>query len=135
MAVNVRQLFPNSGGLLDEARDRRVALGRYIRLDGGRYLIVAALVLAVMSLISLGQTGRLATQGYQISDAQVRHQLLLRQRSTLLLDLAEVQSLDTIQQRAKDLGLRPMDPKQTRYISVSQTPVTVVPSGLPIVKP
>ena len=56
MAVNIRQLFP-----LQQAKARRSQLARYLRLDGGRYLIGAALILSLMSLISLGQTGRLAT--------------------------------------------------------------------------
>ena len=54
MAVNVRKLFP-----LEQARERRLELMRYLRLDGGRYLIAAALLLSLMSLLSLGQTGRL----------------------------------------------------------------------------
>jgi hypothetical protein len=60
MAVNIRQLFP-----LQQARVRRSQLTRYLKLDGGRYLIAAALILAKLSQISLAQTGRLATQSYE----------------------------------------------------------------------
>jgi hypothetical protein len=59
MAVNIRQIFP-----LQQAKVRRLELGRYLHLDGGRHLIAAALLLSLLSLISLGQTGRLAAQGH-----------------------------------------------------------------------
>jgi hypothetical protein len=113
MAVNVRKLFP-----LEQARVRRVELPRYLRLDGGRYLIAAALLLSLMSLISLGQTGRLATKGYQLVQLQTRQLELQRERSALLLRLSEAESLTAIEKRAKALGLRPMAPEQTRYITI-----------------
>lgn len=114
MAVNIRQLFP-----LQQAKARRSQLARYLRLDGGRYLIAAALILSLMSLISLGQTGRLATQGYELAQLQNDRTQLMRQRSALQLRISESQSLLKIEQRAKDLGLRPMAPDQARYITVA----------------
>ena len=116
MAVNIRQLFP-----LQQAKARRSQLPRYLRLDGGRYLIAAAVILSLMSLISLGQTGRLATQGYQLAQMQTERAQLLRQRSALQLQLSEAASLLKIDQRASALRLRPMTPDQAHY-------VTVVPS-------
>jgi hypothetical protein len=117
MAVNVRKLFP-----LEQARARRIALPRYLRLDGGRYLIAAALLLSLMSLISLGQTGRLATKGYQLAQLQTRQVELQRERSALLLRLSEAESLTAIEKRAKALGLRPMAPDQARYITIASEP-------------
>jgi hypothetical protein len=114
MAVNVRKLFP-----LEQARARRVELPRYLRLDGGRYLIAAALLLSLMSLISLGQTGRLATKGYQLAQLHTRQVELQRERSALLLRLSEAESLTTIEKRAKALSLRPMAPEQARYITIA----------------
>ena len=114
MAVNVRKLFP-----LEQARMRRVELPRYLHLDGGRYLIAAALLLSLMSLISLGQTGRLATKGYQLAQLQTRQVELQRERSALLLQLSEAESLMAIEKRAKALSLRPMSPDQARYITLA----------------
>jgi len=116
MSVNIRQVFP-----LQQAKDRRSQLARYLSLDGGRYLIAAAVILSLMSLISLGQTGRLATQGYQLAQMQTERAQLLRQRSALQLQLSEAASLLKIDQRASALRLRPMTPDQAHY-------VTVVPS-------
>ena len=116
MAVNVRNIFP-----LEQARARRIELVRYLRLDGGRYLIAAALLLSLMSLVSLGQTGRLATKGYQLAQLQAEQTTLLRQRSALLLRLSEAESLTSIQRRATTLGLHPMAPEQARYITIEPT--------------
>ena len=114
MAVNVRKLFP-----LEQARARRIDLSRYLRLDGGRYLIAAVLLLSLISLISLGQTGRLATKGYQLAQLQTQQTELLRERSALLLQLSEAEALKSVEQRAKMLNLRPMAPEQARYITIA----------------
>jgi len=114
MAVNIRELFP-----LQQAKVRRSQLARYLSLDGGRYLIAAAVILSLMSLISLGQTGRLATQGYELAEMQNEHTQLLRQRSALQLQLSEAASLIKIDQRANALGLRPMTPDQAHYVTVA----------------
>ena len=115
MAVNVRKLFP-----LEQARARRVELPHYLRLDGGRYLIAAALLLSLMSLLSLGQTGRLATKGYQLAQLQTQQKQLLRERSSLLLRLSEAESLTSVEKRARELKLRPMTPEQARYITIEE---------------
>lgn len=114
MAVNVRQLFP-----LQQARERRIEVGRYLRLDGGRSLIAAVLVLVLMSLISLGQTGRLAATGYQVSQLQQQRTVLLRDQSRLHLQLSRAQALDQIRKRAEAQGLRPMTPDQVRYTTIT----------------
>ena len=113
MAVNVRKLFP-----LEQARARRVELPHYLRLDGGRYLIAAALLLSLMSLLSLGQTGRLATKGYQLAQLQGEQKQLMRERSAVLLRLSEAESLTSIEKRARVLNLRPMAPEQARYVTI-----------------
>ena len=117
MAVNVRQLFP-----LQQAKARRSQLPRYLQLDGGRYLIAAALLLSLMSLVSLGQTGRLATKGYELAQLQEQKTELLRERSALNLRLSEAQSLAEVERRAKELHMRPMTPDQARYITIAPQP-------------
>ena len=92
MAVNIRQLFP-----IEQAKARRGQLTRYLELDGGRTLIVAAVIFALLSLISLGQTGRLATQGYELANLQRTRTELLREHGALQLQLSEAQSLPAIE--------------------------------------
>lgn len=113
MAVNIRELFP-----LRQAKAQRLQMPRYLKLDGGRYLIAAVLVLSFMSMLTLGQTGRLASKGYTISQLQNQQTLLLRQRSSLQMNLSEHQSLDSVKQRAQEMGMRPVAPEQIRYVTI-----------------
>ena len=113
MAVNIRELFP-----LRQARAQRLQMPRYLKLDGGRYLIAAVLVLSFMSMLTLGQTGQLASKGYTISQLQNQQTLLLRQRSSLQMSLSEHQSLDSVKQRAQEMGMRPVAPEQIRYVTI-----------------
>lgn len=113
MAVNIRELFP-----LRQAKARRIEIGRYLRLDGGRHLIAAALLLSMISLISLNQTGRLAAIGYDITTLQQHKTILLRERNDMLLRLSQAQSLDTVRKRAEEQKLRPLTADQVRYMTV-----------------
>lgn len=123
MAVNIRQFFP-----IEQARARRVQLPRYLQLDGGRYLIAAAVVFALLSLISLGQTGRLATQGYELANLQREQRELLRTHGALQLQLSEAQSLLQIEQRAKALNMQPMTPDQVRYVTIAPPAAPAAPA-------
>ncbi len=115
MAVNIRELFP-----IRQAKERRIEIGRYLRLDGGRYLIAAALLLSLISLISLSQTGRLAAIGNDITSLQRQKTALLRERNDLLLRLSRAESLDGIERRAIDMKLRPLTQEQVRYITIDR---------------
>jgi hypothetical protein len=120
MAVNVRQLFP-----LQQARERRIDLSRYLKLDGGRYLIAAALLLSLMGLLTLGQTGRLATQGYEITALETQKTQMLRERSEMMLRLAKAQGLELVERRAVEQGLRPAQIDQVRYLTLDIAPEEV----------
>ncbi|NOK58422.1 MAG: hypothetical protein GFH27_549279n228 [Chloroflexi bacterium AL-W] len=123
MAVNIRELFP-----LRQAKAQRLQMPRYLKLDGGRYLIAAVMVLSLMSMLTLGQTGRLASKGYTISQLQNQQTLLLRQHSSLQMDLSEHQSLDSITQRAQDMGMRPVAPEQIRYVTIESDRANTLPN-------
>jgi cell division protein FtsL len=111
--------IPQSHLPLRQAKASRRRLPYYLRLDGGRYLIAAAVVLSLMSLLLLGQTGRLATKGYEIGQLQAHRTELLREINAARLRLSELGALTRIEQRAKEAGLRPATDEQTRYITVA----------------
>src|SRR5690242_3964707 len=113
MAVNTRHRIT-----IRQAKAQRVQLPRYLQLDRGRYLIAAALLLAMMSLLTLGQTGRLATKGYEISQLQHQRDELIRNRSAMQIQLAEAQTIEKLKKRAVEQGLRPVDFDQVRYLTV-----------------
>lgn len=116
MAVNIRQIFP-----LQHAKERRIELARYLRLDGGRHLIAAVLLLAFMSVLSLGQTGQLAAQGHALTSAQQQKVQLLQERNSMLFRLSQAQSLDEVQRRALGLKLRPLTADQVRYLTLDSS--------------
>jgi hypothetical protein len=113
MAVNTQRI-----STISQARERRVALPQYLRLDGSRYLLGLVLILALMSLIVLAQTGAVATKGYAISRLEEQKTTLMRQRSQLQVREARAHSLELIRRRADEIGLRPITPDQVRYLSI-----------------
>jgi hypothetical protein len=127
MAVNTRRIFP-----LQQAKARRGAVARYLELDGSRYLLGAIVLLCLVSLIALGQTGVVATKGYAISQLEQERTQLMRERTQLQLRLAAAQSLDRVQQKAGALGLRPMTEDQAVYIIV---PPSALPTTTPVGQP
>jgi hypothetical protein len=116
MAVNIRQIFP-----IQHAKERRIELARYLRLDGGRHLLAAVLLLAFMSLLSLGQTGQLAAQGHTLTSLQQQKTQLLQDRNSMLFRLSQAQSLDSVERRAVTLKLRPLITDQVHYLTLDPT--------------
>lgn len=126
MAVNTQRISPIEG-----ARARRLALPRYLRLDGSRYLLGLVLILSLMSLIVLAQTGVVATRGYAIANLEAQKTTLLRERTVLQERQARAQSLEQIRRRAEQIGLRPMEPEQAHYIDVPSAEAPApAPAGL-----
>lgn len=115
MAVNTQRI-----STIGKARERRIALPRYLRLDGSRYLLGLVLILALMSLIVLVQTGAVATRGYAISQLEGEKTALMRERSQLQVREAQAQSLELIRRRAEQIGLRPITPDQVRYLDIPE---------------
>ncbi len=115
MAVNMQRLLP-----LQQARERRRELTHYLQLDSSRYLLGVIVLLCLMSMIALGQTGVVATKGYAIVELENQRTELLRERSQLQLRYAEAQSLEHIRTRAEQIGLRPIRREQARYVTIHE---------------
>ena len=126
MAVNLRRLLP-----LQQMRASRRALASYLTLDGGRTLILAAVAFALMSLLTLAQTGRSATLGQELAELEVQRAVLLRERGDLSLQLADAQAFRGIADRAAADGLRPATRDQLRYIDLSEADPTPIPLVTP----
>jgi hypothetical protein len=123
MAINTQRI-----SLIEQARARRITLPRYFKLDGSRYLLGLVVILCLMSLIALAQTGVVATKGYEIANLQAEHTQLMRERSQLLARQAQATNLEQIRRRAAQIGLRPMTDEQVRYVYI--TPPAVPPDEL-----
>jgi hypothetical protein len=82
------------------------------------YLVHIIVLLCLMSLLTLGQIGVVATKGYAVSALQTEKTLLLRQRDQLEVRYATAQSLEHIRRRAEQIGLRPISPDQVEYVTI-----------------
>jgi hypothetical protein len=126
MAVNMQRLFP-----LRQARERRRNFMHYLKLDGSRYFLGVVVVLGLMSMITLGQTGVVATRGYAIVALEQQRTHLLRERSQLQLEYAAAQSLERVRARAEQIGLRPITAEQqVQYVTLESQADD--PSELPV---
>jgi hypothetical protein len=123
MAVNTQRI-----STLEGARARRLALPRYLRLDGGRFLLGLVVILCAMSLVVLVQTGIVATKGYAISDLEQQKVDLARERSLLQERQARAQSLERIRHRAEEIGLRPLSNDQVRYLELPELAAPAEPA-------
>jgi hypothetical protein len=111
MAIPLKQLFP-----LQQARLRRLELGRYIQLDGGRSYVAMALLLALMGVALIAQTVRVAETGEEINKLQVEHTKLIREQKALLLRKADAQSMQRIEKYAEDTGMIPVQSVDMQYL-------------------
>ena len=111
MAIPLKQLFP-----LQQARLRRLELGRYIQLDGGRSYVAVALLLALMGVALVAQTVRVAQTGHEIDVLQEEQTSLMRERKALLLRKADAQSMQRIEKYAIDTGMIPVQSVDMQFL-------------------
>jgi cell division protein FtsL len=88
-------------------------------LGWGVILILAALV----GTIYVSQASRIATVGRRVQILQNDLENLKRENTTLERKIAEIQSLDRLQQEAIRLGFVPAQPDDIEYIIVPEYPV------------
>lgn len=83
---------------------------------------ILSVVAALMSILYLAQTGRVATQGYRLEQLEVRRAELVRQNQQLRFEIEIAQSLDMVRARADGLGLKPVRPAQERVVTIEVAP-------------
>lgn len=111
MAIPLKQLFP-----LQQARLRRLELGRYIQLDGGRSYVAVALLLALMGVALVAQTVRVAQTGHEIDELQKEQTSLMREHKAMLLRKADAQSMQRIEKYAIETGMIPVQSVDIEYL-------------------
>ena len=111
MAIPLRHLFP-----LQQVRQQRWELGRYLQMDASRGYIVAAIFLAILGLATIGQTVRVAQTGHEI-DKLLREQIKLeREYKSMLLQIADAQSITRIETYATESGMIPVQDTEVYYM-------------------
>lgn len=111
MAIPLRQLFP-----LQQARLRRLELGRYIQFDGSRTYIALAILLALMGVATVAQTVRVAQTGHQIDVLLAKQTQLEREQKAMMLQIADAQSMQRIEKYAKETNMIPNQEVTLQYM-------------------
>mgnify|MGYP003350079409 FL=1 len=111
MAIPLRRLFP-----LQQARLRRLELGRYIQFDGSRTYIALAILLALMGVATVAQTARVAQTGHQIDQLLAEQQQIERDNNAMKLQIADAQSMQRIEKYAKDTKMIPNQDVTLQYM-------------------
>jgi len=111
MAIPLRQLFP-----LQQARLRRLELGRYVRLDESRTYIALAFLLALMGIVTVAQTVRVAQTGHQIDMLLLERTQLERAQKTMMLQIADAQSMQRVEAYAKETNMIPNQDVTIQYM-------------------
>ena len=110
---------------LQHVRQRRAQFPSYFKLGYPGLLAGAVAAVCLLSILYLGQTGRVATRGYLLQELQAEHAVLLREAEQLEYRIAAASRLDSVEARATKIGLRRSTPAQLRYatIELPQGPV------------
>ena len=121
MAISQRHLP------LHNARLRRAqSPGSYFKLGESGLIAGAIVVVCVLSILFLAQTGRVASAGYQLQELEYTHTTLLHEAEQYEFRIATASRLDRVAERAQHLGLRPATYGQLRYAMIELPAVPVV---------
>ncbi|NBU64936.1 MAG: hypothetical protein EBS29_10615 [Chloroflexia bacterium] len=125
MAIPLKHLFP-----LQQARLRRLELGRYIKFDGGGSYVAMAVLLALMGIALIAQTVRVAETGAEIFQLQKMQTKLTREHKTLMARQAAAQSMKRIEQYAKDTKMIPVQKAKLQYLLLQNDDGQLVVQGM-----
>jgi hypothetical protein len=129
MAIPLRQLIP-----LQQARLRRIEIGRYIKLDSGSGYIAVAILCALMGLALITQTVRVAQIGSEISALQKQKTTLMRTQKDLQLRVANAQSIPYILDYVNKSGMVPLDQVDVEYVVLEPSESAPPGNVLPVVR-
>lgn len=110
---------------LQNARQRRAQLPQaYFKLGNPGLLAGGITIVCMLSILFLAQTGHVATAGYELQELKRQQTAMLHEGEQYEFRIAQASKLDSIAERARQLGLRPATAEQLRYttIELPQTP-------------
>lgn len=88
-------------------------------LGWGALMVLAA----VLGAIYLSQTSRIASVGRTVQDLQAQLDEVKRQNATFEREIAEAQSLDRLQEQARQMGFVQAGPDDVEYMVIENYPV------------
>ena len=95
--------------------DKKAALG----------LVLILLTFSLVGWLYLGQASMITSSTLQIERLQQEIKMVNQQNAELALDIAHLESLNRIEERALALGFQPTTPTQLRYLTVKNFPELV----------
>jgi hypothetical protein len=126
MAIPLRQLIP-----LQQARLRRIEIGRYIKLDSGSAYIAVAILCALMGMALITQTVRVAQIGEEITALHQQRTGLMREQKDLKLRVAQAQSIPHILEYVNESGMVPSNQVDVEYVVLDPSASTLPVENLP----
>ena len=99
--------------------DQRAALG----------LLLILITFSLVGWLYLGQASVITSSTLQIERLQQEIALLDQQNAELALEIAEIESLNQVKQRAQALGFAPVNPTAIRYLPIEDFPTTISHNG------
>lgn len=125
MAIPLRHLFP-----LQQVRRQRWELNRYVQMGASRGYIVAAIFLAILGIATVGQTVRVAQTGHEIDKLLEKQTKLEREYKSMLLEIADAQSIARIEKYASESGMIPVQDTDVYYMVLKNDQGRIVVSQL-----
>lgn len=112
---------------LHTARLRRLHVpNAYFKLSESWLLAGVFVIVCILSIMFLAQTGRVATEGYRLQELQSEYLKAQQETEQYEFRIAQASRLDVIADKAQKLGLRPATNDQTRYATVEVPQIAVV---------
>jgi hypothetical protein len=127
MAIPLRQLIP-----LQQARLRRIEIGRYIKLNSSSAYIAVAILCALMGLALITQTVRVAQAGEEITALHKQRTKLEREQKDLKLRVARAQSIPYILDYVKASGMVPVSQIDVEYVVLEPSVLALPAERVPV---
>jgi hypothetical protein len=101
---------------------RHAGAGRRARQISIAGSVAAIAVAAGLALFYLSQSSHVAAVGYEIDDLQTRIAALQAQEEQLTLQVGAARAPGTVLERARQIGLAPIDPRAVTFAAPSTDP-------------
>ena len=105
--------------------DQRAAFG----------LLLILITFSLVGWLYLGQASVITSSTLQIERLQQEITLIDQHNAELALEIAEMESLNQVKQRARALGFAPADPTSIRYLPIQDYPTISTQTGPELVQP
>lgn len=124
MAVHQTGL-PFSGA---QVRQVSVSVPRVLHVDALKLVVGAVVIVCILSMLFLAQTGRVASAGFQLQALEREQVALMVEAEQHKYRIARASRLDVVAERATRLGLRPATGEQLQYATIELPAVSMVAS-------